>query len=496
MKIKRIITLVLALVLCLGMAVPASAEITTVPEATTTMDAYEGAIITSDSMMEYCSYDEAQDAVVTEWTLNKYLIMDDDTVFTMNNTGTESDHVMFCRVFAYEKASEQGNDTIKFNRVESAYLAANGAMRLGFSVNLNQVKYVTPGETLQLTGKQIRKIHSDADMFVIMALLHDLSDNSSYYTAWMVKIDNEMAANIKEGNAPDHVHVYDQEIVSDEALKSEADCEDAAVYYLSCSCGKVSKNRNETFTYGEPLEHEEADGWKRNGEEHWKICDKCSEVLEDTREDHVDEDEDYECDVCERDLDEEDDENTFGNPFVDILLLSGGSNKAIEYVYKNGLFEGVSRNEFAPHMTMTRGMFVTVLGRMAGIDTSVYGGSNFSDVQAGEWYAPGVAWASQNGIVMGYGDGTFGVNDEITVEQAVVILARYAEFIGIDTASEYALTKFSDRNMVSGWALEQMQWAVEQGIYDGNGKSLVPQKAASRELVATLIYNFATEYVD
>ena len=131
-----------------------------------------------------------------------------------------------------------------------------------------------------------------------------------------------------------------------------------------------------------------------------------------------------------------------------------------------------------------------------GINEEAYYGSSFSDVQAGEWYAPGVAWASQNGIVKGYGDGTFGVNDNVTIEQAVVILARYAEFIGIDTDSEYALTKFSDRNFVSAWAYEQMQWAVEQDIYEGKGKSLVPQKDASRELVATLIYNFATEYID
>ena len=183
-------------------------------------------------------------------------------------------------------------------------------------------------------------------------------------------------------------------------------------------------------------------------------------------------------------------------PFVDILTLGSGSGKAIQFVYENGLFEGVSRNEFAPHMTMTRGMFVTVLGRLADINEGAYSGSRFTDVQAGAWYAPGVAWASQNGIVQGYGDGTFGVNDDLTVEQAVVILERYARYLGVDTTSDHLLSKFSDKNLVAAWAYEQMQWAVENEIYGGKGKSLVPQNPASRQLVAELIYNFASEYLN
>lgn len=147
-------------------------------------------------------------------------------------------------------------------------------------------------------------------------------------------------------------------------------------------------------------------------------------------------------------------------------------------------------------MTMTRGMFVTVLGRMAKINEADFAGSDFTDVNAGAWYAPGVKWASQNGIVLGYGDGTFGVNDEITVEQAVVILARYAQYLGIDTDSQYPLHMYSDTNHVSSWAIGQMQWAVEHGIYNGKGKCLIPKTEASRETVAKLIYHFACEYGD
>ena len=76
-------------------------------------------------------------------------------------------------------------------------------------------------------------------------------------------------------------------------------------------------------------------------------------------------------------------------------------------------------------------MFVTVLGRVAGIDAKDYTKVSFDDVVAGSWYAPYVAWASEEGLVLGYGDNRFGVEDQITIEQVVVLLSRYAEYIGI-----------------------------------------------------------------
>ena len=486
MKIKRIITLTLALVLCLGLAAPsASAADYSEPGISCTMDAYDGFAVSDTHTL--------QDWVDNEWKTvregTQVGVVGDDTIFTVKNNSGDSNVIVVLAVRAYVHHS---GTTYR--------LAATGSWRPEGSLEAdvqganNQIGAISARQSVNFNGADLDAICPDASYYIIDAYLYDTSlsfDTHVGHGWYVVTHDNERAEEIEH-----NTHVYDQQIASDEALKSKADCEDAAVYYLSCTCGKVSRNRNDVFAYGEPLGHEEAAGWKSDNEEHWKICEECREVLEDTREDHIDEEENGECDICERALEQDDDNDTgWNNPFTDILLV-GGSGRAIQYVYENGLFEGVSRNEFAPHMTMTRGMFVTVLGRLAGIDTSVYGGSSFSDVRAGEWYAPGVAWASQNGIVMGYGDGSFGVNDEITVEQAVVMLARYAKYIGVDTTSEYGLTKFSDRNLVSAWALEQMQWAVEQDIYEGNGKSLVPQKSASRELVAELIYNFAMEYVD
>ena len=178
------------------------------------------------------------------------------------------------------------------------------------------------------------------------------------------------------------------------------------------------------------------------------------------------------------------------NPFVDVNP-GDAYYDAVLYVYENGLFKGVSETEFAPDTTMTRAMFVTVLGRMAGVNPLLYQKSSFTDVEVGQWYSPYVEWAAQSGIVLGYGDGTFGLNDEITVEQAAVILARYAAFTGRSTYTLRTLSDFADSADVSDWAVYSMKWIVNTGIYTGENGMLSPKSLAKRSLVAAMLYNYA-----
>ena len=181
------------------------------------------------------------------------------------------------------------------------------------------------------------------------------------------------------------------------------------------------------------------------------------------------------------------------NPFIDIFE-SDTYYDAIEYVYVNGLFKGMSDIEFAPETTMTRAMFVTVLGRLAGIDADDYTEVNFDDVEAGTWYAPYVAWASEEGLVLGYGNGLFGTEDEITVEQAVVLLARFADYIGIDIDTDAALDSFFDAGEVADWAVEQMKWAVDNNIYEGIDGELNPKAPAKRWMLAEMLLAFGENY--
>ena len=184
-------------------------------------------------------------------------------------------------------------------------------------------------------------------------------------------------------------------------------------------------------------------------------------------------------------------EQAWTNPFRDVANDADYID-AIEFVYENGLFKGTSATEFAPETTMTRAMFVTVLGRLDGVDEKAWRGAAFDDVVAGEWYAPYVKWAASKGIVNGYGDGTFGVDDEVTIEQAVVILARYAEYCAVNTSSEKSLSRYADYKKISDWAEGAMKWAVEHEIYKGSGGLLRPQTPAKRRIVAELFRKYVT----
>ena len=103
------------------------------------------------------------------------------------------------------------------------------------------------------------------------------------------------------------------------------------------------------------------------------------------------------------------------------------------------------------------------------------------------WYASAVAWAAEKGIVSGYGDGRFGPNDLITREQLAIMLWRYA---GSPAPSAQALD-FPDAGSASGYALEALRWAVENGIISGYGSGqLAPQGLATRAQVAQMMKNF------
>ncbi len=180
------------------------------------------------------------------------------------------------------------------------------------------------------------------------------------------------------------------------------------------------------------------------------------------------------------------------NPFEDVAETDEYF-EAIKFVNENGLYNGVSETKFAPHSTMTRAMFVTVLGRLAGVDTEKYTETSFDDAELGQWYSAYVEWAADNGIVNGYGNGKFGVNDEVTVEQAAAIIARYARFVGIDTA-DATLDEFEDAADLSDWAVADMAWLTEFGVYVPKDQKLAPRTKAERALVATMMFNFSVKF--
>ncbi|MDD6502755.1 MAG: choice-of-anchor I family protein [Oscillospiraceae bacterium] len=181
-----------------------------------------------------------------------------------------------------------------------------------------------------------------------------------------------------------------------------------------------------------------------------------------------------------------DSEQRKGLPFTDVQE-SGWFYDAVAYVYGNGLMNGMTDTAFAPGVTMTRGMLVIILYRMAG-SPAVSGAAGFGDVPAGAYYADAVAWAAANGIVTGYDAATFAPDAPITREQLVAILYRCAGASG-DNA---ALDGFTDAASVSGYASGAMAWAVDAGLITGMGDgTLAPQGSATRAQTAVILMRFA-----
>src|SRR5699024_547974 len=99
---------------------------------------------------------------------------------------------------------------------------------------------------------------------------------------------------------------------------------------------------------------------------------------------------------------------------------------AVQYMTDKGLMNGVDDDTFAPQCKTSRAMIVTILWRME--DSPALKTDNpFSDVVSGAYYEDAVVWASEEGIVNGYGDELFGPNDLITREQLAAILYRYMD---------------------------------------------------------------------
>ena len=162
---------------------------------------------------------------------------------------------------------------------------------------------------------------------------------------------------------------------------------------------------------------------------------------------------------------------------------------AVRYAYETGLMDGVGDNLFAPNSQTTRAQLVTILYRLAG-EPEPGGDSGFSDVAAGTWYTDAVVWAAENGIVNGTTDTTFAPGEDITREQLVTVLYRYAESKGYDVSASADISGYPDAGQVQDYAQPAMAWAVAEGIVEGVDGNLNPTGDATRAQIATILMRF------
>ena len=181
--------------------------------------------------------------------------------------------------------------------------------------------------------------------------------------------------------------------------------------------------------------------------------------------------------------------------FTDITGHWAADN--ILFVASRGLLSGTSDTTFSPGIGMTRGMFVTALGRLAGINPDSYKTGKFTDVKADAYYAPYVNWAAQTGIVEGVTAITFAPDTNINREQVAVIMANYAKKLGCDLPKTLQAVTFADNAQISSWAKDAVKAMQQAGILAGKANNRFdPKGTATRAEVATVLRRFVEIVID
>ena len=172
--------------------------------------------------------------------------------------------------------------------------------------------------------------------------------------------------------------------------------------------------------------------------------------------------------------------------------------RAVNELADMGIIAGTGGDKFSPNATLTRGAFVTMLGKsvLESWDISQYkfrGG--FKDVSTGHWANPYVNWASETGVATGYEDNTFRPDRAVTRQEMAVFLYRYGQEAGYDVSGQASLSRYADRGAVAPWAQEAVQWAVAEGILQGTASdTLAPNAMADRAQMAVMADRFLLKY--
>ena len=181
--------------------------------------------------------------------------------------------------------------------------------------------------------------------------------------------------------------------------------------------------------------------------------------------------------------------------FADIQKHWAADN--ILFVASRGLLSGTGDTTFSPNTGMTRGMFVTALGRLAGINPDSYKTGKFTDVKADAYYAPYVNWAAQTGIVDGVTATTFAPDTNINREQMAVIMKNYAAKLGYTVPKPLEAVTFADNASISSWAKEAVRAMQQAGILAGKTNNRFdPAGTATRAEVATVLRRFVEIVID
>ena len=160
---------------------------------------------------------------------------------------------------------------------------------------------------------------------------------------------------------------------------------------------------------------------------------------------------------------------------------------AVQTCAEQGLFQGTSPTTFSPDLSMTRGMFVTVLGRMENIDPTQADASGFMDVPEDAYYAGYVGWAARSGIVAGVSDSVFEPERGISRQEICTIVHRYLVWKDVSLQAVPS-AQFADDAQIAEWAKESVYVCRSAGIVSGVGDNHFAPNVAARRCEAAQIF--------
>lgn len=158
--------------------------------------------------------------------------------------------------------------------------------------------------------------------------------------------------------------------------------------------------------------------------------------------------------------------------------------EAVQWASDNGYIYGYGDGRFGLNDNVTRAQLATIFHRAAGTPAAS-GTSRFSDAEAGAYYINALSWAETAGLIAGYPDGRFGVGDPVTRQQVATILWRWA---GSPAASA---GNYSDENAISAYAQTAVDWSRSNGIIAARSDGrFAPTDNATRGEIVSALYNY------
>lgn len=166
---------------------------------------------------------------------------------------------------------------------------------------------------------------------------------------------------------------------------------------------------------------------------------------------------------------------------------------SIMYLSSRNIIGGMGNDRFVPKANISRADFTLILARIAGAELDSYTSSSFTDVSPSDYYAGAVAWASDKGITGGTGNGVFEPQANISREQLVAMIVRFADVMSFTLPSNTNAQSFVDDSSISAFAKEAAAAVQQAGIINGKpagnneGNSFAPKDAATREEAAKML---------